>query len=182
MSAPHLPEGWKALTAPDGRLYYANTVSGATQWVIPTMPAAAAAAGAAAPAPTAPHPAPVQHAPAPHPAAPHAAAPHVAAPQVAPGPKQAAAGDARYTLSSLVEKTGQRDMGQGLFELERDKLLEINLPGNQFAWIKHGTMIARRGNVKFMRQSMKEQGFKKVRLQAHSSRNYLARLIFDQLL
>lgn len=80
-----------------------------------------------------------------------------------PKTKPAASGDARYTLSSLVSATGQRDLGQGLFELERDKLLEINLTdGNQLAWIKKGTMVARRGNVKFSRQSTKEQGWKTV--------------------
>lgn len=188
MSTPNLPEGWKALTAPDGRPYYANTVNATTQWVFPTMPAAAAAAAAGsapaaahAPAPvpvpqvSAPHvsnphvsyphasslPATAPQATAPHAVAPHAAAPH-AAPSAAPAPKPMAAGDGRYTLQSLVQATGQRDMGQGFFELERDKLLEINLPGNQFAWIKHGTMISRRGNVKFTRQSTREQGFAKV--------------------
>lgn len=74
-----------------------------------------------------------------------------------------AAASHRYTLATLVSKTGQKDHGQGHFELEKPELLEINI-GSQapFAWIKTGSMIARRGNIKFTRQGVGEQGFRKL--------------------
>jgi uncharacterized protein (AIM24 family) len=91
-----------------------------------------------------------------------AAAPPAAA--VLPASQAAAAAvEGRYTMSTLVQKTTQRDLGQGFFELERDKLLEINLTGsNTWAWIKVGSMVARRGNVKFTRQGIAEQGLSKL--------------------
>jgi hypothetical protein len=39
-----------------------------------------------------------------------------------------------------VNRTGQRDKGQGLFELESNRLLEINLKG--MIWTKMGSMVA----------------------------------------
>ena len=62
----------------------------------------------------------------------------------------------RYDLNSFVQKTSQRDLGQGLFELENDRLLEINLNGN--IWTKTGSMVAYLGEIKFTREGILEQG------------------------
>lgn len=50
---------------------------------------------------------------------------------------------ARYTLQEFVEATGQKDRGEGLFELESPRLLEVNLNGS--LWTKMGSMISYRG-------------------------------------
>ncbi len=46
MAAPPLPAGWEARESRShpGRLYYTNAATGATQWEVPTAPAAPAAA------------------------------------------------------------------------------------------------------------------------------------------
>lgn len=62
----------------------------------------------------------------------------------------------RYSVQEFIQKTAQQDKGQGLFELESDRLLEINLNG--LAWIKKGSMVAYRGNVKFTREAVLQQG------------------------
>jgi hypothetical protein len=49
----------------------------------------------------------------------------------------------RYSVDQFVESTGQKDLGEGKFELERDRLLEVNLDGR--VWIKKGTMEAYNG-------------------------------------
>ncbi len=63
----------------------------------------------------------------------------------------------RFDLNSFVQKTSQRDLGQGLFELENDRLLEINLDGT--IWTKTGSMVAYLGEMKFTREGILEQGF-----------------------
>lgn len=62
----------------------------------------------------------------------------------------------RHSLSEFIEKTKNQDRGQGLFELESDRLLELNLNGE--IWTKFGSMVAYRGNVKFQRQGLRDQG------------------------
>ena len=62
----------------------------------------------------------------------------------------------RYSLSAFVEKTRDRDLQQGLFELESERMLDINLNGD--VWIKMGAMVAYTGNVKFEREGILEQG------------------------
>ncbi len=62
----------------------------------------------------------------------------------------------RYSLSAFVEKTKDRDLKQGLFELESPRMLDINLNGE--VWIKMGAMVAYTGNVKFEREGILEQG------------------------
>lgn len=66
----------------------------------------------------------------------------------------------RYTLSDFVEQTKQEDLGQGLFELENERLLEINLNG--LVWMKKGAMVAYHGEVKFTREGMLEHGLGKL--------------------
>ena len=63
----------------------------------------------------------------------------------------------RFDLTSFVQNTSQRDQGQGLFELENDRLLEINLNGT--IWTKTGSMVAYLGEMKFTREGILEQGF-----------------------
>ena len=66
----------------------------------------------------------------------------------------------RYSLDEFVEQTAQRDRGQGLFELESQRILEVNLDG--FVWTKMGSMIAYVGDVKFTREKILEHGIGKM--------------------
>ncbi len=54
------------------------------------------------------------------------------------------------SLSQFLEQTGQKDRGQGVFELESKKMLEINLSGR--VWTKIGAMVAYTGQIKFERE------------------------------
>ncbi len=63
---------------------------------------------------------------------------------------------ARYTIGDFVSQTEQKDRGEGLFELENDRTLEVNLNG--MVWAKLGSMVAYRGGVKFKREGMLEHG------------------------
>lgn len=67
---------------------------------------------------------------------------------------------ARYTLDEFVEQTRQRNHGQGLFELESTRMLEINLTGR--VWTKMGSMVAYSGDVKFTREGILEHGVGKL--------------------
>lgn len=62
----------------------------------------------------------------------------------------------RYSIAEFVEKTKQQDYGQGVFELESERMLEVNLDGR--VWTKTGSMIAYSGNIKFTREGMFEHG------------------------
>ncbi|HBO42741.1 MAG TPA: hypothetical protein DD670_02140 [Planctomycetaceae bacterium] len=62
----------------------------------------------------------------------------------------------RYSLAEFVENTIQRDRGEGLFELETDRVLEINLNGR--IWTKMGSMVAYAGQIKFTREGILEHG------------------------
>ena len=62
----------------------------------------------------------------------------------------------RFSITDFVEKTKEKDRGEGLFELEGDRTLEINLDGS--VWTKMGSMIAYRGDVKFTREGVLEGG------------------------
>ncbi|EKK02842.1 protein containing DUF124 [Rhodopirellula baltica SH28] len=62
----------------------------------------------------------------------------------------------RYSLDRFLEKTRDKDLNQGLFELESDRMLDINLNGE--VWTKMGSMIAYTGNVKFEREGILSQG------------------------
>lgn len=63
---------------------------------------------------------------------------------------------ARYTVEEFVQATGQKDHGEGVFELESDRLLEINLEGQ--VWTKMGSMVAYIGQIKFTREGILEHG------------------------
>ncbi|MCB1229807.1 MAG: AIM24 family protein [Verrucomicrobiae bacterium] len=62
----------------------------------------------------------------------------------------------RYSLQEFVTQTAQQDRGQGVFELESDRMLEVNVDG--MAWMKMGAMVAYRGQIKFTREGILEQG------------------------
>jgi len=62
----------------------------------------------------------------------------------------------RYTIEEFVQQSRQQDHGQGLFELESERILELNLNGA--VWTKMGSMITYRGQVKFTRERILEQG------------------------
>lgn len=62
----------------------------------------------------------------------------------------------RYTVEEFVNQTKQKDLGQGLFELETERMLELNLNGT--VWTKMGSMVSYRGNVRFTREGIMEQG------------------------
>jgi uncharacterized protein (AIM24 family) len=63
---------------------------------------------------------------------------------------------ARHSISEFIQKTSQKDLGQGFFELENDRMLEINLNGN--VWTKTGSMVSYLGQIKFEREGILEQG------------------------
>lgn len=62
----------------------------------------------------------------------------------------------RFSVADFVERTAERDRGQGLFEFETERLLEVNLNG--MVWTKMGSMVAYTGGVKFTREGILEQG------------------------
>jgi uncharacterized protein (AIM24 family) len=62
----------------------------------------------------------------------------------------------RYTVDDFVSSTAERDRNQGLFEMETERLLEVNLNGD--IWTKMGSMVAYQGGIKFTREGFLEQG------------------------
>ncbi|MCC4769450.1 AIM24 family protein [Methanosarcina sp. DH2] len=66
----------------------------------------------------------------------------------------------RYSLEDFIQSTGERDLGQGIFELERERLLEVNL--NSMVWTKMSSMVAYTGNIKFTREGVLEHGLGKL--------------------
>ena len=75
-------------------------------------------------------------------------------------PPVSAKNNGRYSIDDFVSRTAQKDRGQGLFELESDRMLEINLDG--LVWTKMGSMVAYLGNIKFTREGVFEHGVKKL--------------------
>ncbi len=62
----------------------------------------------------------------------------------------------RYSVAEFVNRSSQQDRGQGLFELESDRMLEVNL--SSMIWTKTGSMVAYRGDIKFVREGVMEHG------------------------
>lgn len=62
----------------------------------------------------------------------------------------------RYSLEEFVAKTSQQDLNQGTFELESERMLEVNLDG--LVWMKMGAMVSYLGQIKFTREGMLEHG------------------------
>lgn len=72
---------------------------------------------------------------------------------------EAAENSDRYSLDEFVKRTGQRNQGQTVFELERDRLLGINLDGR--VWFKRGSMVSCLGDITFTRAGILEHGIGK---------------------
>ncbi|WP_174733141.1 AIM24 family protein [Mesobacillus harenae] len=66
----------------------------------------------------------------------------------------------RYSIEEFVNQTKQKDKGEGLFELETPRLMEVNLDGQ--VWAKAGAMVSYRGDIKFEREGILEHGFGKL--------------------
>ena len=62
----------------------------------------------------------------------------------------------RYSLSAFIDRTKNQDRGEGFFELETDRMLEVRLDGS--VWTKMGSMVAYVGNIKFTREGILSQG------------------------
>lgn len=61
-----------------------------------------------------------------------------------------------YSFTHFVDRTKNKDRGEGLFELETDRFLEVNLDGD--VWIKMGAMVAYNGEIKFTREGVLSRG------------------------
>lgn len=68
----------------------------------------------------------------------------------------------RMTLNQFVTEHAEQARNQGVFELESERVLEINLQesggGGGMVWMKAGAMVAYRGGIKFEREGILEQG------------------------
>lgn len=62
----------------------------------------------------------------------------------------------KHTLASFIERTKNQDRGEGLFELETPRMLEVNLDGA--VWTKMGSMVSYQGAIKFIREGVLSQG------------------------
>ena len=62
----------------------------------------------------------------------------------------------RYSVDEFVNSTREKNREQGVFELETERILELNLNGA--VWTKMGSMVSYRGQVKFTREGILEQG------------------------
>jgi uncharacterized protein (AIM24 family) len=62
----------------------------------------------------------------------------------------------RYSIAEFIKQTEQEDKGEGFFELENPRRLEVNLDGQ--VWAKAGSMVAYHGDIKFVREGILEHG------------------------
>lgn len=65
----------------------------------------------------------------------------------------------KYSIEEFLKQTEQEDKGEGLFELETPRLLEVNL--EKQIWAKAGSMVAYEGKIKFVREGILEHGLGK---------------------
>ncbi|HOW13335.1 AIM24 family protein [Methanosarcina sp.] len=65
-----------------------------------------------------------------------------------------------YLLEDFIRSNGERAPGQGVFELEKEHLLGVNLRG--VVWTKMGSMAAYTGNIRFTREGTLEHGLGKM--------------------
>lgn len=70
----------------------------------------------------------------------------------------------RYSIEEFVERSAEKELGQGFFELESERILEVNLEESlaSLVWTKMGSMIAYRGEVNFVREGIFEHGVGKM--------------------
>ena len=62
----------------------------------------------------------------------------------------------KYTIHEFVQNTLELERKKDFFELETDRMLEVNLNGH--VWSKMGAMVAYEGEIKFERERMMENG------------------------
>jgi uncharacterized protein (AIM24 family) len=60
------------------------------------------------------------------------------------------------SLQEFLSTTQEKDVSADAFELESPRMLEVRVDG--LVWAKAGSMVARKGGVKFTRQGILEQG------------------------
>ncbi|HZV37823.1 MAG TPA: AIM24 family protein [Pseudoxanthomonas sp.] len=60
------------------------------------------------------------------------------------------------TLQEFLSSSKEKDVSADAFELESPHMLEVRVDG--LVWAKAGSMVARKGGVKFTRQGVLEQG------------------------
>jgi uncharacterized protein (AIM24 family) len=70
---------------------------------------------------------------------------------------------ARTTLTQFVTDHAEKTQNQGLFELESERVLEVNLgaaagSSANMIWMKAGAMVAYTGSIKFTREGLLDQG------------------------
>lgn len=63
---------------------------------------------------------------------------------------------ARTTIEEFIKATRQDDTANDFFQLESDRMLEVNLSGD--VWTKTGSMVAYVGGIKFSREGILERG------------------------
>ena len=62
----------------------------------------------------------------------------------------------RTTIEEFIRSTRQDDAAHDFFQLESDRMLEINLDGE--VWTKKGSMVAYVGGIKFTREGVLDRG------------------------
>lgn len=67
----------------------------------------------------------------------------------------------KYSIEALVASMAQDDAKHDFFQLENNRLLEINLSG-QRVMLKKGSMVAYEGQIKFEREGLLSQGLGKL--------------------
>jgi uncharacterized protein (AIM24 family) len=65
-----------------------------------------------------------------------------------------------YSLQQFIRETGERDRPGDVFELESKAMLEVHVNGR--TWAKLGSMIAYRGDLRFVREGAFEGGLGKL--------------------
>ncbi len=63
---------------------------------------------------------------------------------------------ARYTIEEFVQSTVQDESANDYFQLENDRMLEVNL--DSMVWMKAGAMVAYVGQIKFTREGLLDKG------------------------
>ena len=64
-----------------------------------------------------------------------------------------------YSIEEFVARTSEKSAEEHAFELESERMLEVNLDG--MVWSKMGSMIAYNGAIKFTREGVMEHGIGK---------------------
>ena len=63
----------------------------------------------------------------------------------------------KFSIQSLIKETAENPEKNGLFELENEHMLELNI-NSQTVMIKKGAMVAYEGSVKFEREGLLSKG------------------------